>query len=118
MRPPKDKETWQYDDGLRTYLSDSLHGAELLPPEPFSGSLEGNHEAVDWAVHWRADDGDLVTESYVNLVPTVQGGTHVSGMRQGLLEAIREFCELRNLLPRGIKLAADDVWERCCFYSR
>ncbi len=111
----KDKETWQYDDGLRTYLSDSLHGAELLPPEPFSGSLEGNHEAVDWAVHWRADDGDLVTESYVNLVPTVQGGTHVSGMRQGLLEAIREFCELRNLLPRGIKLAADDVWERCCF---
>ena len=111
----RDKETWQYDDGLRTYLTDSLEGAELLPAEPFSGSLEGNHEAVDWAVHWRADEGDLVTESYVNLVPTLQGGTHVSGLRHALLEALREFCDLRNLLPRGVKLAADDVWERCCF---
>ncbi len=79
------------------------------------GSMEGDHEAVDWAVHWLPEQGELVTESYVNLVPTVQGGTHVNGLRQGLLEAIREFCDSRDLLPRGVKLTAEDVWERCSY---
>ena len=111
----KEKVEWHYEDGIRTYLSEALAGCELLPPEPFMGSMEGNHEAVDWAVHWLPEQGELVTESYVNLVPTTQGGTHVTGLRQGLLEAVREFCESRNLLPRGVRLTAEDVWERCCY---
>lgn len=111
----KEKEEWYYEEGISNYLSNEMAGAELLPAEAFLGSMQGNHEAVDWAVHWVADTGELITESYVNLVPTAQGGTHVNGLRQGLLEAIREFCESRNLLPRGVKLTADDVWERCAY---
>ena len=111
----KQKVEWCYEDGIKTYLAEQLTGVELLPPEPFLGSMKGEHEAVDWAVHWLAEPGEMVTESYVNLVPTAQGGTHVNGMRQGLLDAIRDFCESRNLLPRGVKLSADDVWEYCCY---
>ena len=84
-----------------TYLSEALVDTELLPQLPFMGSRAGEHEAVDWAIHWLPEEGELITESYVNLVPTPQGGTHVNGLRQGLLEAMREFCESRNLLPRG-----------------
>lgn len=109
----QEKDKWYYVDGLKTYLADALAGYELLPPEPFLESMKGEHEAVDWAVHWLPEAGELVTESYVNLVPTAQGGTHVNGLRQGLLEAMREFCVSRNLLPRGVKLSAEDVWERC-----
>ncbi len=111
----KDKTEWFYEDGIKTYLAEMLVGIDLLPAEPFIGNMEGNHEAVEWAIHWLPEEGELITESYVNLVPTVQGGTHVNGLRQGLLEALREFCESRNLLPRGIKLTADDVWERCAY---
>ena len=111
----KEKEEWCYEDGIKTYLAEELVGFELLPPEPFLGSMQGEHEAVDWAVHWLAEPGEMVMESYVNLVPTLQGGTHVNGMRQGLLDAIRNFCESRNLLPRGVKLSADDVWDNCCY---
>ncbi|MCZ6525759.1 MAG: DNA topoisomerase IV subunit B [Gammaproteobacteria bacterium] len=111
----KEKIDWYYEDGLRTYLAEFLQGQALLPAEAFMGSMEGDHEAVDWAVHWLPEQGELVTESYVNLVPTVQGGTHVNGLRQGLLEAIREFCDSRDLLPRGVKLTAEDVWERCSY---
>ncbi len=110
-----EKIEWHYESGISTYLSESLAGAELLPPEPFMGSMAGEHEAVDWAIHWLPGDEELITESYVNLVPTIQGGTHVNGLRQGLLDAIREFCESRNLLPRGVKLTAEDVWERCAY---
>lgn len=111
-----ERDEWCYTDGLKTYLCDRLKGHELLPAEPFMGSMEGNQEAADWAVHWLVDDAaEIVAESYVNLVPTPQGGTHVTGMRQGLLEAVREFCEFRSLLPRGVKLAAEDVWERCVY---
>ncbi len=106
---------WHYEDGLKSYLANALLGAELLPPEPFMGSMSGNTEAVDWALHWMPEDGEVIAESYVNLVPTAQGGTHVNGLRLGLLEAMRDFCELRNLLPRGVKLTAEDVWERCCY---
>lgn len=70
---------------------------------------------MDWALQWLPDGGELTQESYVNLIPTTQGGTHVNGLRTGLLEALREFCEFRNLLPRGVKLAPDDIWEKCCF---
>ena len=111
----KEKIDWCYDDGLKTYLTEALAGYELLPPEPYLESMKSEHEAVDWALHWMPEGGELVTESYVNLVPTVQGGTHVNGLRQGLLEAMRSFCDSRNLLPRGVKLSAEDVWERCSY---
>src|SRR5438874_2851174 len=90
-------------------------GATTVREAPFVGNFKGTNEEVDWAVVWVADDGDLVTESYVNLIPTSQGGTHVNGFRTGLTEAIREFCELRNLLPRGVKLTPEDVWSRCSY---
>jgi len=106
-----EKETWQYTGGLEQYLLESLGRGEWLPDEPFIGSIEGEQEGVDWAVVWRTDDGGRIEESYVNLIPTMQGGTHVNGFRLGLTEAIREFCEFRNLLPRGLKLAPEDVWD-------
>ena len=111
----KEKTNWCYADGLKTYLAEELAGCELLPPEPFLESMKSDHEAAEWAVHWLPEAGELVTESYVNLVPTVQGGTHVNGLRLGLLEAMREFCDSRNLLPRGLKLSAEDVWDRCSY---
>ncbi|GAA3926624.1 DNA topoisomerase IV subunit B [Litoribacillus peritrichatus] len=108
-------EEWFYQDGLKDYLAGHTQVYDVLPNEPFVGSLAGEHEAVDWAVQWLPEGGELIQESYVNLIPTAQGGTHVNGLRTGLLEAMREFCEFRNLLPRGIKLTPDDVWERCCY---
>ena len=110
-----DSEEWYYEDGLKDYLAGALHGWEVLPAEPFIGTFAAENEAVDWAVQWLPEGGELVQESYVNLIPTPQGGTHVNGMRTGLLEALREFCEFRNLLPRGVKLAPDDIWDRCSF---
>jgi topoisomerase IV subunit B len=104
---------WHYEGGLQDYLRSALKDAPMLPEPAFSGSMEGHSEAVDWAVAWIADDGELITESYVNLVPTAQGGTHVNGLRTGLTDAVREFCEFRNLLPRGVKLSPEDVWDRC-----
>ncbi|OOF00472.1 DNA topoisomerase IV subunit B [Salinivibrio sp. MA351] len=107
--------TWCYEDGLKDYLAHSVKGYEVLPETPFIGEFSGQSEAADWAVIWLPDGGELTTESYVNLIPTPQGGTHVNGLRQGMLEAMREFCEFRNLLPRGVKLTADDIWERCAY---
>jgi topoisomerase-4 subunit B len=106
---------WYYEDGLKDYIADALHGWEVLPAEPFIGTFAAENEAVDWAVQWLPEGGELVQESYVNLIPTPQGGTHVNGLRTGLLEAMREFCEFRNLLPRGVKLTPDDIWDRCSF---
>ena len=100
-----EKVEWHYEDGLRSYLVDSVSEYQRLPDEPFVGALAGNTEAVDWALLWLPEGGESVQESYVNLIPTAQGGTHVNGLRQGLLDAMREFCEFRNLLPRGLKLA-------------
>jgi topoisomerase-4 subunit B len=110
-----DTEQWCYEDGLAAYLADALEGQPSLPPQPFVGQMEGNTEAVDWALVWLAEGGVGPTESYVNLIPTPQGGTHVNGLRAGLLEAVREYCEFRRLLPRGVKLAPDDVWDRCSY---
>lgn len=106
---------WHYQDGLRDYLVEATEGWVRLPDEPFLGQFESKAEAVDWAVVWLPEGGDLTQESYVNLIPTVQGGTHVNGLRSGLLDALREFCEFRSLLPRGIKLAPEDLWDRCAF---
>lgn len=109
----KETETWCYEDGLRTYLLQALASYERVPEEPFIGHFVADTEEVDWAVVWLTEKTEGITESYVNLVPTLQGGTHVNGLRAGLLEAMREFCELRNLLPRGVKLTPEDLWEQC-----
>ena len=101
--------------GLEQYLKESLGAGDFLPEQPFAGKIEGKREAVEWAVVWRRDGAEVVLESYVNLIPTPQGGTHVNGLRSGLCDALREFCEFRNLLPRGIKLAPEDVWEGVSF---
>jgi topoisomerase-4 subunit B len=110
-----ENEQWYYEDGLKDYLAGALHGWETLPAEPFIGVFSAPNEAVDWAVQWLPEGGELIQESYVNLIPTPQGGTHANGLRSGLLEAMREFCEFRNLLPRGIKLTPDDIWDRCSY---
>jgi topoisomerase-4 subunit B len=106
---------WQYEDGLADYLKDSIKGWEVLPNEPFVSSMSAERESAEWAVAWLPDGGDLVAESYVNLIPTEQGGTHVNGLRTGLTDALREFCDFRNLLPKGVKLAPEDVWDRCAY---
>jgi len=106
---------WCYADGLKDYLLEALSGVERLPEEPFMGAVAGRQEAVDWAVVWLPEGGEGIAESYVNLIPTTLGGTHVNGLRTGLTEAVREFCEFRNLIPRGVKLAPDDVWERVSY---
>ncbi len=109
-----EKIEWHYEDGLRDYLRTMLGDAEYLPPDLYVNQIQRENGAVEFAVAWRPE-GELVQESYVNLIPTAQGGTHVNGLRSGLTNALREFCEFRNLLPRGIKLAPDDVWDRLCF---
>ncbi|MDZ7668525.1 MAG: DNA topoisomerase IV subunit B [Gammaproteobacteria bacterium] len=112
---PEQSATWYYEEGLRGYLETALAGAETVPAVPFMHTAEGNAEAVDWAIAWVVDGGEVISESYVNLIPTPQGGTHVNGMRSGLTEAMKEFCEFRDLLPRGIKLTGDDLWEQCAY---
>jgi topoisomerase-4 subunit B len=106
-----EKEEWLYSEGLAQYLRESVETGEFLPDEPYTGKVEGEHEGVDWAVVWRTDGATRFEESYVNLIPTPQGGTHVNGFRLGLTEAVREFCEFRNVLPRGLKIAPEDVWD-------
>jgi topoisomerase-4 subunit B len=107
---------WYFEDGLRDYLYQSVKEYVTLPQDsPFIGAISGNTEAADWAVMWLPEGGEMITESYVNLIPTLQGGTHVNGLRQGLLESMREFCEFRNLLPRGVKLTPEDIWDRCSY---
>ena len=111
----QEKDTWCFEDGLKGYLAAAMPDADLVPVTAVHGSFEAELAAVTWALQWRADDGELVMESYVNLVPTAQGGTHVNGLRQGVLEALREFCEFRNLLPRNVKISADDAMERAAY---
>lgn len=106
---------WYYESGLNQYLLEQIDSSILLPEKPFEGNFEGDTEAVRWAVIWAPEQTDSIQESFVNLVPTIQGGTHVNGLRLGLLEALREFCEIRHLLPRGIKLAPEDIWEKIHF---
>jgi len=115
-----EKESWCYENGLSDYLMDEINDRETIPETPFTGNLKGKNEQVEWAVLWldkssETNDNVPITESYANLIPTPQGGTHVNGLRTGLTEAIREFCEFRNLLPRGVKLTPDDIWDACCY---
>ena len=116
VESPHEVESWQYGGGLAEYLLERIVGGSALPAKPLTGSLQGKRDAVDWALAWLPDESPPpVTESYVNLVPTPLGGTHVNGLRAGLTEALREFCEFRSLLPRGIKLAPEDVWQGVAF---
>lgn len=111
----KEKHEWYYEQGLDDYLQSANQNYDCLPETPFVGSRKSEIEGVDWAVQWLPEGGDLTQEGYVNLIPTAQGGTHVNGLRSGLLDALREFCEIRALLPRGVKLGPEDIWDRCCF---
>jgi topoisomerase-4 subunit B len=109
-----ERDEWLYLDGLRDYLRGLLVDQHVLPKDLFLGAVERETDVCEWALAW-LPDGDLVQESYVNLIPTSAGGTHVNGLRSGLTDALREFCDFRNLLPRGVKLAPEDVWDRLCF---
>jgi len=115
VEKPKEKVEWCYSGGLEEYLLEAIGKVEHLPVEPFGGSLSGNQESVDWALVWQTGESQTVTESYVNLVPTPQGGTHVNGLRTGLTNALREFCEFRSLLPRGVSLVPEDIWDGLSF---
>jgi topoisomerase-4 subunit B len=109
-----EKEEWIYQHGLTDYLKLELEDSVRLPQEPFSGEMKGTDSEVAWALCW-LPEGGLLQESYVNLIPTPQGGTHVNGLRTGLVEALREFCEHHNLLPRGLRLTPEDIWEKIGF---
>ncbi len=111
----EESDEWYFEDGLKDYLKDCLQDFELMPDEPFVGDFEGKEETANWAVTWLPEGGETVTESYVNLIPTTQGGTHLNGFRSGLLSSIREFCEFRKMIPRGVKLAPEDIWEDCSY---
>ncbi|MES2211519.1 MAG: DNA topoisomerase IV subunit B [Pseudomonadota bacterium] len=103
---------WQYEGGLSTYLQSQLPKT-TLPEEPLEGQFKEAKTEIHWAVVWCGNASAPIGESYVNLVPTPQGGTHVNGLRSGLLDAVREFAEFRNLLPKQLKLVAEDIWKDC-----
>ncbi len=110
---PANDDSWFYEDGLKAYLLGAMGDNERLPEEGFQGKEGNEDEEVEWIVAWSEETADMITESYVNLIPTPQGGTHVNGLRIGLTEAIREFCDFRNLLPKGVKISPEDVWAQC-----
>ena len=111
----KNCETWEYEDGIKDYVLGEIGPSRRVPNDSFFGHFKGDEQEVDWAVTWIIEDPALITESYVNLIPTTQGGSHVNGLRSGLTDAVREFCEFRDLLPRGVKLVPEDVWTRCSY---
>jgi topoisomerase-4 subunit B len=108
-------QVWHYASGLHDYLPQALGDVVMLPDPPFVGTVDNATDRVEWAVTWLPEDGDLITESYVNLIPTSQGGTHVNGLRTGLADAVREFCDFHALLPRGLRLAPEDIWARVSY---
>ncbi len=107
--------SWCYENGIKDYLASSVVDTPIIPSEPFYGNFSSDEEAVEWGVVWHQESGELLTESYVNLIPTAQGGTHVNGFRTGLLEALKDFCEYRSLLPKGMKLTPEDIWDNCAY---
>lgn len=107
-----EKNTWKYDHGIDDYLSENLKEKKCIFPSPFSGDIDGEDLQLIWAVNWTMDSGPNPEESYVNLIPTRLGGTHVNGFRSGLLESVKEFCKFRNLLPKGLYLAPEDIWDK------
>jgi topoisomerase-4 subunit B len=109
------KDKWLYQDGITDYLQASLDGLECLPSIPFVTSFKSKEDQLDCALTWTENNTNITTESYVNLIPTIGGGTHVNGLRSGLTDALKEFCEFRNLIPKNIKLTPDDVWQKIAF---
>jgi len=108
-------QEWFYENGLKDYLNDALDGQDRVPIEGFIGQSQSENEGVDWAITWLVEPNESLMESYVNLIPTPQGGTHVNGLRSGATDAIREFCEFRNLIPRGVKITPEDAWLNVAF---
>ena len=111
----KESQEWFFEEGISDYLKQSLQGMPVLPENPLVGNFSAENEAAEWALAWVEEGADWTAESYVNLIPTSQGGTHVNGMRTGLTDAIREFCDTRKLTPRGMKIAPDDVWQQLAY---
>jgi topoisomerase IV subunit B len=110
-----EKDEWFYAGDLGAYLVEELEKEERIPAEPITATKSGDNDAVDYALCWAPNAENSIAESYVNLIPTIEGGTHVNGLRAGVAQALREFCEFRNLVPRGIKLAPEDVWNKANF---
>lgn len=110
-----ESDSWCYKGDLGDYISTVLTDTEMLPATPFTGKFEGDGSVVEWAVVWEQTARVSLNESFVNLIPTPQGGTHVNGLRQGLTDAMRDFCRIHNLLPRNVSLIPDDVWDKCCY---
>ncbi len=109
------KDKWLYQDGIKDYLQATLDGLDCLPSTPFVASFKSKEDHLDCALTWTENNANVTTESYVNLIPTIGGGTHVNGLRSGLTDALKEFCEFRNLIPKNIKLTPDDVWQKIAF---
>lgn len=110
-----EKWEWKFEFGLRDYLSEALAGLSTVLGSPFTADIRAEEATVTWAVDWTEEKYANPCESYVNLIPTPLGGTHVNGFRSGLLESIREFCKFRDILPKGINLAPEDIWENISF---
>jgi len=111
-----EKLSWNYENGLTSYLSESSGDIELLLEESISCSKSGKNNALDFVLNWSTKPAkNLMNESYVNLIPTAQGGSHLNGFKAGLLESVKEFCEFRNLIPKGLKITADDVVQHSTF---
>ena len=108
-------EHWCYESGLSGYLNQALGASERLPASPFHHQIDSDREGVEWALQWVVDGSETLAESYVSLIPTPLGGTHVNGLRSGLVDALREYCEFRGLLPRGVKITGEDIWEQCAY---
>jgi topoisomerase-4 subunit B len=109
------KDKWLYQDGIKDYLQTTLDGLDCLPSSPFVASFKSKEDQLDCALTWTENNTNITTESYVNLIPTIGGGTHVNGLRSGLTDALKEFCEFRKLIPKNIKLTPDDVWQKIAF---
>ena len=109
------EDTWLFKDGIKDYLQASLDGLECVPSIPFVASFETKEEQLDCALTWTENTSNITAESFVNLIPTIGGGTHVNGLRSGLTDALKEFCEFRNLIPKNIKLTPDDVWQKIAY---
>jgi len=111
-----EKIPWNYENGLISYLSESSGDIELLLEESISCSKLADDNALDFVLNWSTKPAkNLMNESYVNLIPTAQGGSHMNGFKAGLLESVKEFCEFRNLIPKGLKITADDVVQHSTF---
>ena len=115
-KKPNDKEKWFFEDGLKSYLIESSEGAEFILEESILCSKEGNAQELEFAINWSPKPPkNKLDETYVNLIPTAQGGSHLNGFKSGLLESLKEFCEYRNLLPKGLKINSDDIINNAVF---